>query len=146
MIISQPKEMIAAFVSARQGLDLRAPWGEFCALGLMRHGRFVAGVIYNKMEGANVCMHIGAIDGRHWCSKEFLFAAFDYPFNQMGKRRITANVCRKNTHARSFVQNLGFKYEGTMRHYYENDDMCVYGMLRADCRHLELVSQLRKAA
>ena len=141
MIISQPKEMIAAFVSARQGLDLRAPWGEFCALGLMRHGRFVAGVIYNKMEGANVCMHIGAVGGAKWLNEEFLHAAFDYPFNELRKRRVTACIRASNRKAIKFVKNLGFEYEGTMKHYYSDDDMVIHGMLREKCRFL-----MRKAA
>lgn len=142
MIIAEPKELIAAFVSVRQGLKPDAPWGSFTALGLIRGERLVAGVIYNNFEGANACMHVGAEDGAMWLTPEFLHAAFDYPFNQLGKRRVTALTRKKNKRVRHFVENLGFKYEGTLPHYYQDDDMCVYGLLRANCRFLDM----RKAA
>ncbi len=90
MIITQPKEAIGGFVNIRQGLPPGTPWGPFNALGLVRNNELVAGVIYNNREGANVCMHIGAVDGAKWLNEEFLFAAFDYPFNELGKRRVTA--------------------------------------------------------
>lgn len=125
----------------RQGFPPTTSWGNFNALGLVTSGRLVAGVIYNAYEGANVNMHIGAV-GSHWMTPEFLFAAFDYPFNELGKRRITACVRSKNARAIKFVKKLGFEYEGTMRHYYKDDDMLFFGMLRDKCRFLDL----RKAA
>ncbi len=141
MIITQPKELIGAFVNVRQGLDQAAPWGNFNALGLVRGGTLVAGVIYNNFEGTNVCMHIGAVGGAKWLNEEFLHAAFDYPFNELGKRRVTACIRASNRKAIKFVKNLGFEYEGTMKHYYSDDDMVIHGMLRDKCRFL-----MRKAA
>lgn len=140
MIIAQPKDLIGAYVNVKQGLPADTPWGNFTALGLITGGRLVAGVIYNCCEGANSNMHVGA-EGSNWMTPEFLYAAFDYPFNQLERRRVTAPIRSSNTKAIRFVENLGFKYEGTMKHYYEDSDMLFYGMLRKDCRFLE-----RKAA
>jgi RimJ/RimL family protein N-acetyltransferase len=142
-IISQPKELIAAFVNTRQGLDPLTPWVEpYSTLGLMREGRLVAGVVYNFLDGANVCMHIGAEEGGHWATPEFLLAVFDYPFNQLGRRRVTAMTKKRAKKTRAFVENLGFTYEGKCAHYFSDDDLIVYGMLRANCRFLDM----RKAA
>ncbi len=114
----------------------------------MKDDRLVGGVVYNQFEAANVCAHIGAVEGKNWLTRDFLWAMFDYPFNQLGKRRITALVARKNKGARKFVDNLGFSYEGCLKHYYENDNLLVFGLLRENCRFLgrSLPSQLKEAA
>lgn len=137
MIFTQPKEAIAGFVNARQGCDPTTPWGHFTAIGLVRSNQMVAGVIYNNRDAENVCMHVGAVDGKKWLNKELLFAAFDYPFNELKCARVTACVRSKNKKAKAFVKKLGFKYEGKFRRYYKDDDMLVYGMLKDECRHLE---------
>jgi len=142
MIITQPKELIGAFVNVQQGYSAETPWGNFNALGLVVADRLVAGVIYNGYEAANVNMHIGAIEGSHWLTPSFLFAAFDYPFNELNKRRASAYIKAKNKRAIQFARNLGFKYEGTLKNFYKDDDQLVYGMLREHCRFLEI----RKAA
>ena len=141
MIITQPKELIGAFVNIKQGWPASASWGNFNALGLVRNGTLVAGVIYNCYEGANVNMHISAVDGCRWLTQDFLFAAFDYPFNELSKRRVTAFMRSKNARAIKFVKKLGFVHEGTMPNYYADDDAVVYGLLRENCRFL-----MRKAA
>ena len=141
MIITQPKELIGAFVNVRQGFSPETSWGNFNALGLVRSGTMVAGVIYNAYEAMNVNMHIGATDGSRWLTPEFLHAAFDYPFNELGRKRVTAFMRAKNERAIKFAKNLGFTYEGTMPQYYADDDAVIYGMLKENCRFL-----LRKAA
>lgn len=141
MIITQPKEVIAEFVASRIGIS--PEFGNFTAIGLVRRDYLIAGVVYNQFGGANVCAHIGAIEGGHWLTPAFLYAMFDYPFNQIGKRRITALIPRKNKRSRKFVEHLGFKIEGVMQHYFERDDMCCYGLIREKCRFIE---QERKAA
>ena len=124
------------FVAERQGKPAAEPWGQYAALGLVRGGELIAGVIYNNFEAANVCAHIGAIDGRHWLTPAFLAAMFDYPFNQMRKRRITALCAKKNRIARKFTEHLGFQYEGCLKNYYGADDLIVYGLLAEKCRYL----------
>lgn len=142
MIITQPKELIGAFVNIRQGHRPEAPWGDFNALGLVRDGRLVAGVIYNNYSAKNVYAHIGADQGCKWMTKQFLFAMFDYPFNELGLHRVTALIRATNSRAIEFAENLGFTEEGLMRHYFIDDDAVIYGLLRDKCRFLEM----RKAA
>jgi RimJ/RimL family protein N-acetyltransferase len=145
-IITQPKEAIAAFVASVQGEHL--PWGQYSALGLVREGRLVAGVVYNHWSETNCCMHVGAVPGRAWLVPEFLFAAFDYPFNERKLRRVTGLVPKKNAQARKFDEHLGFKLEGSMRHALPHDDLLVYGMLARECRWIkdEFIARLVKRA
>ena len=142
-IIAQPKEVIAEFVARIQRQS--EPWGNYTALGYVQDGALLAGVIYNGFSEANVSAHIAAIKGCHWLRREFLYAMFDYPFNQLRKRRITALVAKKNHPARKFVRHLGFTQEGCLKHYFERDDMLCYGMLRENCRFIKQ-QQLQEAA
>jgi len=144
MIIVQPQELIAQFVAMRQKQP--EPWGQYTAIGYAKDGFLIAGVIYNQFGAANVCAHIAAIEGKRWATREFLHAMFDYPFNQLGKRRITALVAKKNHTARAFVKRLGFKQEGCLEHYFERDDMLCFGMTREKCRWIAPKQQLQEAA
>ena len=81
--------------------------------------------------------HIAGKPGKRWLNRDFLFAMFDYPFNQLGVNRITGLVAKKNKEARRFDEHLGFKYEGNMRHALADDDMLIYGMLKRECKWLK---------
>jgi len=131
-IVAHPEEMIGWFVARRQGTDPQ--WGPHTTLGLVRNGQLIAGVVYNHFSSMDVCMHVGAINGKRWLTKSFLLEAFHYPFVQLGKNRVTALVARKNKTTGRFVRDLGFNYEGKLRKHYPNDDLIVYGMLREECR------------
>jgi RimJ/RimL family protein N-acetyltransferase len=141
-IICQPKEWIANFVCERMG-EPAQNWGNYSALGLLDDSELIAGVIYNHYNKPSICMHVGALPGRRWATREFLFAVFDYPFNQLGCARITALVPKKNIRARKFDKNIGFRFEGRMRKTLsDGDDMMIYGLLKQDCRWL---NRLRKS-
>ncbi len=143
MIISQPKEQIADFVSRIQGEHL--PWGNFSALGWVRNGKLVGGVVYNHFSGKNICMHVAGI-GKSWLTPEFLHAAFDYPFGQLKLARVTGLVPKKNKAARTFDEHLGFRLEGCMRHALPHDDLLMYGMLERECRFIKPAFLERLAA
>jgi len=146
VIITQPKELIGAYVNIKQGSAPTLSWGNYNALGLVRGGVLVAGVIYNAYEGANVNMHIGAEDGSRWLTKDFLFAAFEYPFNERGRKRVSAFMKSMNKRAIDLATNLGFEYEGRLPNYYWNDDAVMYGLVKEKCRFLNRKALLRKAA
>lgn len=133
MIVTQPRELIGRFVVDLTGTP--GDWGQFTALGVLDNdGVLLAGVIYNHFTPWNCCMHVGALPGRSWMSRELLFAAFDYPFNQLGMRRVTGLVPKRNKRARKLDEHLGFEYEGNLRNALPDDDLIVYGMLREKCK------------
>lgn len=138
MIVSEPKALIAAFVNEMQGLPSQDWTVPYTTLGLVTGEHLVAGVVYNYPSVANLQMHVGAVDGSHWLTPEFLFAAFDYPFNLLGKRRVTAIAKKKHKKTREFIEHLGFNLEGSLPHYFPDADGVIYGMLRENCRFLEM--------
>ena len=120
---------------ARQRIAHVPSWGEWCeAIGLEDDGELLAVVVYNLYSGADIAMHIAAVPGRRWMTREFLRVAFRYPFVQLGCRRVSGYVPASNTDAQRFDEHLGFVREGLMRHALPDDDIIVYGMLREEAR------------
>lgn len=112
-------------------------FGDAAAIGLEEDGRLIAGVVYNIYNGPSICMHVAAESGKRWLNRDFLFAAFAYPFIQLGCFRVTGLVRADNIEAKRFDEHLGFKQEGVIRKgASDGTDMILYGMLKEECRWL----------
>jgi len=108
-------------------------------LGLEEDGELVAGVAFNMYTGASISMHVAAIPGRRWMTKEFLWRSFAYPFIQLKCNRITGLVREDNLDAQRFDEHLGFKREGLLRGAcLDGSNMILYGMLKDECRFLRV--------
>lgn len=116
-------------------------FGEKCqAIGLELNGRLIAGVAYEDYNGASVTCHI-AVEGR--VTRYFLWAIFDYPFNQLKVKKIIAPVVESNEKSVRFVKKLGFRKEaqildahpdGTVLIYTTDQNIGVkYGQVRKGC-------------
>ena len=129
--------MVAMWAAQRMGLP-RA-WNQCTTLSLWDDAVIQCAVIYESYSPRNVSMHVAAVDGKAWLNRAFLKAAFDYPFNQLKVERVTGLVPDSNEAAKRFDEHLGFKREGVMRGAADDgSDLIVYGMLRSECRHLEM--------
>lgn len=104
------------------------------AIGLEEDGDLIAVVVYNLFSGADISMHVAAVGGRRWMTREYLKAVFRYPFVQLGVRRVSGFVPSRNADAIRFNEHLGFQREGVMRHALPDDDVIVFGMLKEECR------------
>lgn len=124
---------------ARQRIPHVESWGEWCeAIGLEEDGELLAVVVYNLYSGADIAMHIAAVPGRRWMTREFLRVAFRYPFVQLGCRRVSGYVPASNADALRFDLHLGFVREGLMREaLVTGEDVVVLGMLKRECRWFE---------
>lgn len=109
------------------------------AIGLEEDGQLIAGVVYNLYTGPSISMHVAAVPGRRWMTRDFLWRAFAYPFVQLNCRRVTGLVREDNLDAQRFDEKLGFVREGLIRSACEDgQNMILYGMLREECRWLEI--------
>lgn len=113
-----------------------ATWGPFTAIGLIDANEILAAVIYNDFYEVGCAIHIAAVPGRRWMTRELLRAAFYYPFVQLGFTRLTGYVPAKNWEARRLDEHLGFQREGLLRQMLPDDDVVVYGMLASECRFI----------
>lgn len=128
-LICQPKDMIATFVAGHVG-DPEG-WINFSALALLGDRGIIAGVVYSRWSSHDVHVTL-AVTGR--ATPAFVFAAFDYPFNQVGLRRVTALARVSNTRSIRLARHLGFTLEGRLRRAADNEDVLVFGLLREECR------------
>lgn len=103
------------------------------SIGRERDGELVAVTIFNNFSDCDCHIHIVSDGSRRWLSREYLVAAFSYPFIQCGLRRVTGLVPAKNKAALRFDLRLGFKYEGRSPEAMPDDDIIILGMLRRNC-------------
>lgn len=114
----------------------KCTWTSACrAIGWMRGGQLIAGVLYDGFTGASIAMHSRCDDPRK-VSRDWLFAIFDYPFNQLGCKRVTGLVSTANQRAQDTNEHLGWKRETVLKDYFLDGDGIVYVMRKEDCRWL----------
>lgn len=96
-------------------------------------GEFEAVIVLSNFTPRNVDVHIAA-EPAFWRKPRavrWLFnEAFGYIFNQLGAARATGLIRGCNTTCRTFVERLGFKFEGYMRSAFEDDGLSIYGFLK----------------
>lgn len=106
-------------------------------IGLEEDGELIAGVVFNMYTGPSICMHVAAVPGKRWMTREYLWRCFAYPFVQLGCHRITGLVRVDNLEAQKFDEHLGFKREGLLRRACDDGtDMILYGMLKDECVYI----------
>ena len=106
-------------------------------LGVESNGELSAGVVFEGYTGSSISIHVAALEGKLWLSKEFLFRVFAYPFLQLECNRVTGLVRVDNPKAQKLDEHLGFVKEGVMRHgATDGTDYIIYGMLKEECRWL----------
>ena len=106
-------------------------------IGLEEDGELIAGVVFNMYTKAGICMHVAAVPGKRWMTKEYLWRVFAYPFLQLNCNRVTGLVREDNIVAQKFDEHIGFKREGLIRKgATDGANFILYGMLKEECRWL----------
>lgn len=133
-IVCDQPERVGRFVSEIMGND---GWSSYQAIGLEENDQLIAGVLFDNYNGASICMHVAAVPGKRWMTREFLWYCFYYPFMELKVKRITGLVPESNLVARRFDEHLGFKLETRLEDAHPDGDVLVYKMMKSDCRFLE---------
>ena len=103
-------------------------------IGWQKDGEIVAGVAYEGFSGSNIFVH-QCVEGR--VSRNFWWAVTDYPFNQLGCKRITGLVDSINIKALALNKHIGFQVEATLEKAGKHDsDLVVMVLWKEDCRFL----------
>jgi len=127
-------DMIAEFVAARIPHMRDRNFGPYTTLGVVRKGYFLGGVVYHGYQGFDIQVSI-AFDHPGWSLPSTMRALFEYPFTQLGVKRMTAIVGRKNTRCRKLTAGLGFKLEGVHPKAMDGtEDAMTYGLLKENCK------------
>jgi RimJ/RimL family protein N-acetyltransferase len=115
------------------------------SLGRVKNEKLLGGVIFSHFTGESIAIHSASWD-LHWINRDMLYVTFDYPFNQLGVKRIFGQVPEDNTHAQSFNHNLGFTTVARIEGVFPGNVACVVmRMDREDCRFLKITPRHIKA-
>lgn len=106
------------------------------AVKIMKNGQLKAIVMYTNFTGENCEMHI-ASNSPDWCSRSVLHDLFWYPFEVLKVNRVSAITKRLDIKLHSFLQRIGFEYEGVMKEFFHNDDAVMWGMVKRHCPWFE---------
>jgi RimJ/RimL family protein N-acetyltransferase len=103
-------------------------------IGYERRGKIVQGAVFTDYIGPSIQIHIACAEGSSFYPT-FVAAVMDYPFRQLGCRRVTAFVAAKNLKSQALAEHFGGLPEGVMLDALDDDDLIVYGLLRRNAQH-----------
>lgn len=108
----------------------------FQAIGVEKDGELVGGVIYDSYEiGYRCAMSCAGETG--WITRKFLNIFFDYPFNQLKVKVITASALSGNIDSCRVLEGCGFKEQVRIPEASKDGDLIIYAMYREDCKYLK---------
>jgi len=107
-------------------------------------GKLLGGVIYDGCTGSCIFIHQAGFS-KHWLSRDMLWVAFDYVFNQLKCSKVCGTIPSCNQPLLALNLKLGFKVEAVIVDGYPGADMLVLSMTRDECRWLKLKPTSLKA-
>lgn len=130
-------EVVAEIVRQRIPHVRETGFGACTAIGIIRRGHLVGGVVFNNCRGFDIHMS-AAFDRKGWALPETLRALCEYPFGQLKVSRVTSITGKKNKRARKALEYIGFTLEGVHpRGLDGREDAMSYGLLRENCKWLK---------
>lgn len=112
-------------------------FGTETGIGWAKAGQLVAGVAYANWNGPNIECHIASDRSKRWLTRQYLWAIFDYPFNQAKCDRITVCIGQGNADSIRFVKHLGFELECELKDAHPTGALCIYRLFREECRWIK---------
>jgi len=110
---------------------------DHCVSRIDKDGELLGGVIFQGYTVASIQMHMaGFVD--NWGTRDMVWCAFDYAFNQLGCRKVFGQVPEYNTKALEIDLKLGFKIVAKIDDVFPEGACLVLAMSREDCRWLKV--------
>jgi RimJ/RimL family protein N-acetyltransferase len=115
----------------------------YAAIGVVRNGAIVGGAVFHgfytfRSVPVDIEMSSAFEPRSGWCTRNVIRGLSEYPFIQLGCRRVTARTARSNKAARRTLEAIGFKLEGIARKAIDGfEDAMLYGLLQAECHWLK---------
>ena len=100
-------------------------------------GELLGGVIFQSYTGVSIHMHMAGFVDR-WTTRDFIWCVFDYPFNQLGCKKVFGQVCETNTKALEIDLKLGFKIVAKVDDVFPEGACLVLSLSPEDCRWLKV--------
>ncbi len=103
----------------------------------VEHGELWGGVVFQNYTGASIGIHTAGFRP-DWINKDMLWVTFDYPFNQLGCKKIFGQVAETNIKALEFDLKIGFKIITKIDDVFPDGACILVSLAREDCRWLKL--------
>lgn len=115
------------------------------ALGVVKNGNLIAGVIYDNFNGVNVEMSIATEPGSFWADRSTLHSVFHYPFVTMGCEAVTISVAMSNVKSLNLVTKLGFEPEAIIGFAArDGSSLLILKMFKDKCRWIDYGQATRR--
>jgi len=124
-VLTNDLSIVAPFVAGAVGCPIHDRGN--AALGWLRDGEIVAGVMYEHYTGASIEATIAVAPGAVLVPG-FVRVIFDYPFKQLDVNLILISVAESNWKSRNLVEKLGFVKETEVAGVYPDGAMIIYTM------------------
>lgn len=136
-LIADDRARVGAWVAEKVGRA--TPWVSEPALGLEKDGELVAGIVIDSIaSGARGSMHCAGV-GKYWLNREFLFACFDYAFNQLDLKVLLNPVGAGNSASIRFTSHIGFEEVSRIPKAWDGkEELVLFSLAKEDCRWLSL--------
>jgi RimJ/RimL family protein N-acetyltransferase len=106
-------------------------------IGLEDDGVLCAVVGFDNYNGATISMHVAG-EGKKWLTRDFLWFAFSYPFEQLKVKKVIGLVSSGNLDAMKFDKHLGFVEEAVIKDGCPDGDLNFLTMTREQCKFLSI--------
>lgn len=119
------------------------PLGDNCISRVTPKGNLMGGILYQRYTGkdGSIYLHAAGFMPR-WISRELAWVVADYPFVQLGVRKVFVQTRSDNLSALRLARHLGFTDEAIVRDACPDGDMLLLAMYRTDCRILQMTPRL----
>ena len=136
MLISDA-QVVGNWVASMVGCSM--PGSGATALGLVHKGKLVAGALYEDFTTASISMTV-AVANNAPITREFLWAIFDYPFNQLAVEKVVSYSNSSNKASQLLQRRVGFTEEGRIKGVYVDGDEVISTLTKESCIWLKRLS------
>lgn len=107
------------------------------AIGNLDDGKVLGGAVYSNYTGVNGSVLVNVAGKGNWMTRDLIYTAFAYPFNQLKVRKLMAMVASSNRKSLKFNTKMGFVPEAVIPEAMPDGDMFIMSMTRDQCRWLD---------
>jgi RimJ/RimL family protein N-acetyltransferase len=132
LVLNQNERVAEYLIKKKAGNEFT----NFQSIGFEKNGELVGGVIYDSYEAGYRCT-ISAAGEVGWLTRRTLSYIFDYPFNQLKVKVMTATAFSGNKASCRVLEGIGFKEKARIPECSANGDLVIYAIYREDCIYLK---------
>lgn len=130
MLVWDDPDSINDWIGSRNGG--RAHPGKCTALGWLKDGKLIAGLVFHDANGAHCLVNI-ALDGKSF-PIGLLKAGLRYVFLQLQLKRLTFIITGANIASQRLCSALGAIHEATLRDADINGNLLIYALFPENCK------------